>query len=114
MRISGWSSDVCSSDLSGDAEVMVRGGNTQFLEEDVRHVGVEMLPGVKHDLGNLVVARQGPADGCRLDELRAGANDGDRKSVVSGKSVSVRVDLGGSRQLTKKHTYKTKDESSNQ
>src|SRR3546814_6239689 len=78
MRISGWSSDVCSSDLSGDAEVMVRGGNTQFLEEDVRHVGVEMLPGVQHDLGNLVVARQGPAAGCRLAELRAGANDGDK------------------------------------
>src|SRR3546814_16360638 len=29
--------------------------------------------------------------------------NGDRKSVVSGKSVSVRVDLGGRRIITKKH-----------
>src|SRR3546814_20939730 len=31
----------------------------------------------------------------------------DRKSVVSGKSVSVRVDLGGRRIIKKKNTYKT-------
>src|SRR3546814_14072786 len=30
---------------------------------------------------------------------------GDRKSVVSGKSVSVRVDLGGRRIIQKKKTY---------
>src|SRR3546814_13464384 len=30
------------------------------------------------------------------------ADDGDRKSVVEGKSVSVRVDLGGRRIITKK------------
>src|SRR3546814_18037417 len=30
----------------------------------------------------------------------------DRKSVVSGKSVSVRVDLGGSRTIQKKYEYK--------
>src|SRR3546814_15437641 len=29
----------------------------------------------------------------------------DRKSVVEGKSVSVRVDLGGSRSIKKKHRY---------
>src|SRR3546814_15941336 len=30
---------------------------------------------------------------------------GDRKSVVEGKSVSVRVDLGGRRIIKQKHTY---------
>src|SRR3546814_11665382 len=39
-----------------------------------------------------------------LDDLRRLARD--RKSVVTGKSVSVRVDLGGRRSLNKK---KTKD-----
>src|SRR3546814_18363709 len=47
-----------------------------------------------------------------LDSARAGAfhprarsdGVGDRKSVVSGKSVSVRVDLGGRRIITIKHT----------
>src|SRR3546814_19183262 len=43
------------------------------------------------------VADDGP--GVLATRLHA---DGDRKSVVSGKSVSVRVDLGGCRSLKKK------------
>src|SRR3546814_13529478 len=35
--------------------------------------------------------------------LRDGHDGGDRKSVVSGKSVSVRVDLGGRRIIKKKN-----------
>src|SRR3546814_17136636 len=34
-------------------------------------------------------------------------NEGDRKSVVSGKSVSVRVDLGGRRIIKKTRQYTT-------
>src|SRR3546814_12824611 len=37
-------------------------------------------------------------------ELRAGFAEVDRKSVVSGKSVSVRVDLGGRRIIQKQNT----------
>src|SRR3546814_11795510 len=37
-----------------------------------------------------------------------GAISGDRKSVVSGKSVAVRVDLGGRRSLNKKKTTNQK------
>src|SRR3546814_11783781 len=40
--------------------------------------------------------RRGPPTQC------AGSRPGDRKSVVSGKSVSVRVDLGGGRIIKKK------------
>src|SRR3546814_15313090 len=40
----------------------------------------------------------------RLDADAVPADFGDRKSVVSGKSVSVRVDLGGRRIITKKKT----------
>src|SRR3546814_12192785 len=39
---------------------------------------------------------------------------GDRKSVVSGKSVSVRVDLGGRGFITKKNTNTTRDNQSDE
>src|SRR3546814_12794883 len=89
MRISDWSSDVCSSDL------------------DLLHPGTGVL------LGRLLAGASGRlhgrfdllggAVGVLADKLdRHGAGE-DRKSVVSGKSVSVRVVLGG-RRLIKKTT----------
>src|SRR3546814_18475003 len=44
-----------------------------------------------------------PASRCRCSTSR------DRKSVVSGKSVSVRVDLGGRRIIKKKKTTKNEE-----
>src|SRR3546814_6183574 len=78
MRISDWSSDVCSSDL----------GRRLFAALVARR----QAPRLRLDRG-----RQRPALGA-LDGWRRG----DRKSVVSGKSVSVRVDLGGRRIIKKK------------
>src|SRR3546814_15490024 len=96
MRISDWSSDVCSSDLKGvDAAVAEQvdahlpGLETRRDEQRVHHV-------LKQRLGL----------GIAQDRLRhRGAHRQDRKSVVSGKSVSVRVALGGRRIITKKYTY---------
>src|SRR3546814_11610660 len=76
VRISDWSSDVCSSGLPGDAGV----------------------PGA-------ACLRQRRARRTRAGAVRrrAGAEAGrDRKSVVWGKRVSVRVDLGGRRIIKKK------------
>src|SRR3546814_11903817 len=104
MRISDWSSDVCSSDLDAD---------------DVRE---GPLPDAPADAGPgplLVGFRQSEADGSKaLDDLRRHARvlahhpilaaladtccQRDRKSVVQGKSVSVRVDRGGRRLINKK------------
>src|SRR3546814_18620872 len=42
----------------------------------------------------------------RLHEAGGTIDGQDRKSVVEGKSVSVRVDLGGCRIIQKKKTYK--------
>src|SRR3546814_19185724 len=91
MRISDWSSDVCSSDLT----VPVINGLT-----DLSHpcqIVADLLTVVEHG-----VALPG--------SQWAWLGDGkDRKSVVSGKSVSVRVDLGGRRIVKKKMkrtTYK--------
>src|SRR3546814_15199103 len=99
MRISDWSSDVCSSDLP----------------QHVRGV-VAVSPGW------LSMTQKWPAEenAARLalqSALMAGAAsfkgqtlwvyaDGDRKSVVKGKSVAVSVGLGGRRNIkTKQEAY---------
>src|SRR3546814_8585990 len=54
-------------------------------------------------------AGEGTPDGFRVDvhgNLWCGWGMGDRKSVVEGKSVSGRVDLGGRRIIKKKNTDK--------
>src|SRR3546814_16637536 len=106
MRISDWSSDVCSSDLGGSVrladlvvdllEVVDHGVNDRGLGGVVDLVGVVAVV-ISHTL--LVATRDG--DGVRVvcDLSRDGV---DRKSVVSGTSVSVSVDYGGRRTLQKK------------
>src|SRR3546814_14496354 len=76
MRISDWSSDVCSSDLPRLVLGQPAGGQR-------RHDGA--LVGV------IAIDRGAGEAGLGGDILDAA----DRKSVVWGKSVSVRVDLGG-------------------
>src|SRR3546814_14347147 len=105
MRISDWSSDVCSSDLTrvklplatlhphleaatfdkvdrvqaGDFVIGIGVGHTGLVgETPERHIGRG------EERGELVI---------------------DRKSVVSGKSVYVRVDLGGRRIIKHKIIY---------
>src|SRR3546814_14489850 len=99
MRISDWSSDVCSSDLvvrrpakrDRQAEPP-QAGQQQVEPEQVfqrRLRGQPVFP-------RIVIAQPR----LRAAERRAAP---DRKSVVSGKSVSVRVDLGGRRIIKKKN-----------
>src|SRR3546814_16792428 len=101
MRISDWSSDVCSSDL----DMVVRGGAAQVgvvssalqgsisgsVISNVISSGVVTIPAMKRT-------------GFRADYaggVEAVASTGDRKSVGQGKIVSVRVELGG-RHINKK------------
>src|SRR3546814_15042676 len=83
MRISDWSSDVCSSDLVNKGAV----GNP--VELFLIGIGIggffDFLPRAALLAGTLGLA--------------VGT---DRKSVVQGQSVSVRVDLGGRRIIKKK------------
>src|SRR3546814_12932653 len=101
MRISDWSSDVCSSDLPCSKA----------------RTALPPLPGVRlrrcltplcaDDLAILRCLTPTEPDTCNFpahpqaQPILAGASP-DRKSVVSGKRVSGRVDLGGCRIMKKK------------
>src|SRR3546814_17912625 len=92
MRISDGSSDVCSADLGRRRAAHAR---PRPADQELRR------PPARGDRApDEVRARQGRA---RVAHPR-GATD--RKSVVLGTSVSVRVDHGGRRIITKINTFK--------
>src|SRR3546814_14541206 len=100
MRISDWSSDVCSSDLglaAGDDAYDQRVLAAVADVLDLGHREIEQVDRVDPGHPGLPTAHCGTS-------LRAPTESfaPDRKSVVSGKSVSVRVDLGGRRIIKKK------------
>src|SRR3546814_11478608 len=85
MRISDWSSDVCSSDLWGGGWLAMLGKNFGFGHGHVDFAGSSVV----HLTGGVLALVGAKIIGPRLA----------RKSVGSGKSVSVRVDLGGRRYI---------------
>src|SRR3546814_11108557 len=87
MRISDWSSDVCSSDLL----------MTDWMGDDgfLRRLNVRVRD---HNLLGDATWCKGTVTAKRVEEGQAIVS-ADRKSVVEGKSVSVRVDPGGRRTL---------------
>src|SRR3546814_11409978 len=95
MRISDWSSDVCSSDLASGCDRILR--STPLL-----HRSRASLPA--HD-GPQLQIRDRTANAqlaaCQWHCVRPGL---DRTRVEEGKSVSVRVNLGGSRIIKTKNT----------
>src|SRR3546814_17903333 len=93
MRISDWSSDVCSSDLPGRTDA-----DPHRPRHGKRRRGGDLLLGLHRRAGRATVACH-PADRHLrgADRTGRGAPERDRKSVVTGTSVSVRVALGGRR-----------------
>src|SRR3546814_14443776 len=89
MRISDWSSDVCSSDLA-----------LRDLRRDPAAGRADR--GTAHRLGLAHSLRARRAARARRLSAPPRPRRKDRKSVVSGKSVSVRVDLGVRRIIKKK------------
>src|SRR3546814_18946191 len=106
MRISDWSSDVCSSDLCKPLRNCRWIGCCAWARHCVatKPRRVKSTFGSRLSRSSVMESSRGqprgvPGDGKRGAELWP---DRDRKSVVEGKIVSVRVDLGGRRILKKK------------
>src|SRR3546814_14160980 len=108
MRISEWSSDVCSSDLStykalfdqpsqGDTKLLH--GKQRFFRGLLMPVSQKLHDPVDNGIG--FQCEPHPAvepGGFRIE----GTWQADRKRVVSGKRVSGRVDIGGRGTMNKK------------
>src|SRR3546814_12832243 len=103
MRISDWSADVCSSDLRIDSSVepSFKHPSNQYL---IYLISIRPM-----DIGGIISPYDGKTDRRERAPSRSprrALTTVDRKSVVSGKSVAVRVDLGGRRIITKKKNIK--------
>src|SRR3546814_15671038 len=117
MRISDWSSDVCSSDLRlleqsqpRWIETLARTDGALAEEavvllvwclwhtnavQEARRIADLLRPGRSRAVAEAVLSLSSAEP---LDEFPGFAST-DRKRVVEGKSVSVRVDLGGRRYI---------------
>src|SRR3546814_18338326 len=109
MRISDCSSDLCSSDLRVYLRFKVkdRPGVLAEIAAATRDAGVSIESmiqrGESRNGGVLVViVTHAGALACVPDTLTR-----DRKGVGVGKSVSVRVDIGGGRSVKKKNEIKS-------
>src|SRR3546814_20269133 len=99
MRISDWSSDVCSSDIAAFT--------AKFTDIQLQATGITAasgLPGVDStnapsNTALSINAGSARAKGVEVDGIVSPTRD--RKSVVEGKSVAGRVDIGG-RRINKK------------
>src|SRR3546814_17296665 len=87
MRISDWSSDVCSSDL--------RTGELRLLLGEVNALANDKLPDNLMAASDVVAQTRTALVEAQCDNTQNDQTD--RKTVVKGKSVSVRVDSGGGR-----------------
>src|SRR3546814_15686907 len=107
MRISDWSSDVCSSDLQqalARAAETVSGQSAEQLKRRLRTGTIVTTDDRNWELRYSRSALRfslSRAVGIDMESATIPAQ-GDRKSDVSGKSVSGRVNLGG-RRLSKKN-----------
>src|SRR3546814_13344513 len=100
MRISHWSSDVCSSDL-----LLHRFFDGILDAEDALHHAVRRLHRVDLVLGPVDFPEPVVQGLFRRHQTIGAARAEDRTSVGTGKSGSVRVDLGGRRLMTKQHYH---------
>src|SRR3546814_18768457 len=114
MLIRDWSSDVCSSDLFDCDRRLQRilPAQCDRFRDDLALLACPgtQLAAARGSQGPSRARRRGRLHGLELlllaDLSSVGGSDRavlqDRKSVVLGKSVSVRVDIGGRRILKKK------------
>src|SRR3546814_18066605 len=112
MRISDWSSDVCSSDLPNS-----RANAGTLSSRKVQITGLfagrraRVTPSLtiraSHRIGAPAASAWRPAVPAPSGNCRPSMASTERKSGVEGKSVSVRVEHGGRRTIKKKNKTKT-------
>src|SRR3546814_13670096 len=108
MRISDWSSDVCSSDLNYEVGLQKLKDCDLIIEAIAERMDwkldlYEKIAPFVADHAVLASNTSGLGINKLAEVLPEKLRSRDRKSVVSGKSGSVRVDLGG-RGISKKKT----------
>src|SRR3546814_11971254 len=103
MRICDWSADVCSSDLDASA---LPPDEPLRIRLEMNHAAALSALG---DRKTARAALESLYD--RRRKARGEREPTERKSVVSGKSVSVRVDLGGRRITQKTNIHRARQES---
>src|SRR3546814_11060613 len=103
MRISDWSSDVCSSDLMAFSDACMASGVQPIIGTMLGVCRPDMPEGVEAPLDWLALYAQDKTGYDNLCALVA------RKSVVLGKRVSVSVGLGCRRHLKKKNNRDNKN-----
>src|SRR3546814_20188861 len=105
MRISDWSSDVCSSDLKlvrTLSRERAKDMATDYAKADPARSFAERR-GITFRERVAEIVRQAPEKARGMfDGLRLAIGGQGRKSVGEGKRVSGRVDLGGCRHMQKK------------
>src|SRR3546814_16188600 len=111
MRISDWSSDVCSSDLRVVAirsmEGIVIARQELWNDIELAIISAANRSSVSASSASTEIRERARRRGRRPASHVIGTTllaKGARKSVVSGKSVSVRVDRGGRRSIKKNKT----------
>src|SRR3546814_10952414 len=105
MRISDWSSDVCSSDLANTVQISLSADTSTIdaIRKDLSSNQNATLDGVISVAGqnasaDAALQSSDPKDA--LNQLSGELHRSEERRV--GKSVSVRVDLGGRRNIKKK------------
>src|SRR3546814_17259190 len=112
MRISDWSSDVCSSDLDRSIHRLREQPRAVAAEFHSEAGGADQHPARGQGISDAetVAGRRGQHGGPGPFELLSDRQDAlrvDRKSVGEGKNESVRLELGSTR-IIKKKKKKTK------
>src|SRR3546814_20174284 len=107
MRISDWSSDVCSSDLSDQASESTNEANDARGCSEVSRMATPTsgppLVCAKAPSPLRAGCPAAPGQGAHHVMLNAFFANADRQSVGLGKGVSVRVDFGGRSIIKKKN-----------